>query len=77
MKNLRQRMIEDMKLRGLTPGTQATYLEAIEALARHYHRQLIWPGHCSCERSLSGSFTCHCSAFSSLWTFAAGLARLV
>lgn len=39
MKNLRQRMIEDMKLRGLAPGTQATYLEAIKALVRHYHRQ--------------------------------------
>ena len=39
MKNLRQRMIEDMKLRGLAPGTQATYLEAIKALARHYHRR--------------------------------------
>ncbi len=39
MKNLRQRMSEDMKLRGLAPGTQATYLEAIKALARHYHRR--------------------------------------
>ncbi len=28
MKDIRQRMIEDMKLRGLTPSTQATYLEA-------------------------------------------------
>jgi hypothetical protein len=39
MKNLRQRMIEDMKLRELAPGTQATYLEAIKALARHYNRR--------------------------------------
>lgn len=39
MKDIRQRMIEDMKLRGLAPGTQATYLEAIKALARHYHRR--------------------------------------
>ena len=39
MKNLRQRMIEDTKLRGLAPGTQATYLEAIKALARHYHHR--------------------------------------
>jgi len=31
-------MIEDMKLRGLTPGTQATYLEAVKVLARHYNR---------------------------------------
>ena len=28
MKDIRQLMIKDMKLRGLTPGTQATYLEA-------------------------------------------------
>ena len=40
MKNLRQRMIEDMKLRGFAPGNQATYLEAIKALAWHYNRQL-------------------------------------
>jgi len=29
-----------MKLRGLKPSTQATYLEAIKVLARHYDRQL-------------------------------------
>jgi integrase/recombinase XerD len=40
MKDIRQRMIEDMKLRGLTPGTQATYLEAVKVLARHYNRRL-------------------------------------
>ncbi len=39
MKNIRQRMLEDMKLRGLAPGTQATYLEAIKVLARHYNRR--------------------------------------
>ena len=33
-------MIEDMKLRGLAPGTQATYLEAVKVLARHYNRKL-------------------------------------
>ena len=33
-------MIEDMKLRGLASGTQARYLEAITALAKHYNR---WP----------------------------------
>ena len=33
MKDIRERMLEDMKLRGLAPGTQATYLEAIKALA--------------------------------------------
>ena len=40
MKDIRQRMIEDMKLRGLAPGTQATYLEAVKVLARHYNRRL-------------------------------------
>ncbi len=40
MKDIRQLMIEDMKLRGLKPSTQATYLEAIKVLARHYDRQL-------------------------------------
>ena len=39
MKDIRQRMIEDMKLRGLTPSTQATYLEAVKVLARHYNRR--------------------------------------
>jgi len=39
MKNLRQRMIEDMKLRGLASGTEARYLHAIKALAKHYHRR--------------------------------------
>jgi len=40
MKNLKQRMIEDMKLRGLAPTTQHRYLHTITALAEHYHRQL-------------------------------------
>jgi integrase/recombinase XerD len=35
---LRERMVEDMKIRGFTPGTQAKYLEAITALAQHYRR---------------------------------------
>ena len=39
MKNSRQRMIEDMKLRGLAPRTQDRYLHAIKALAEHYGRQ--------------------------------------
>ena len=38
MKNLRQRMIEDMTLRGLSARTQETYLDAIKALARHFSR---------------------------------------
>ena len=40
MKDIRRRMIEDMKLRGLTPCTQATSLEAVKVLARHYNSRL-------------------------------------
>jgi integrase/recombinase XerD len=32
------RMIEDMKLSGLSPGTQATYIDAVRKLAAHYRR---------------------------------------
>jgi hypothetical protein len=39
MKNLKQQMIEDMKLRGLATGTQARYLHTITALAKHYHHR--------------------------------------
>lgn len=39
MKDLKQRMIKNMKLRGLASGTQARYLEAIKALAKHYNRR--------------------------------------
>ena len=45
MKDIRQLMIEDMKLRGLTPSTQATYLEAVKVLARHYNCQLCLISH--------------------------------
>ena len=40
MKNVKQQMIEDMKLRGLAPRTQDRYLHAIKALAEYYHRPL-------------------------------------
>ena len=39
MKSLRQRMIEDMKLRALAPTTQHRYLHTITALAKHYNRR--------------------------------------
>jgi hypothetical protein len=32
------RMIEDMKLAGLSPGTHATYIDAVRKLAGHYRR---------------------------------------
>jgi integrase/recombinase XerD len=37
MTPLRQRMLEDMQLRGLSPATQESYLRAISFLARHYN----------------------------------------
>jgi integrase/recombinase XerD len=34
---LRQRMIEDMQLRGLAARTQQAYVAAVEQLANYYH----------------------------------------
>ena len=38
MTELRRRMIQDMQLRGLAPGTQRVYIEGVKALAAHYNR---------------------------------------
>lgn len=38
MSLLRLRMIEDMTLAGLAPGTQAIYIQAVRRLAAHYRR---------------------------------------
>ena len=38
MSPLRARMIEDMTLAGLAPGTQAVYIQAVRRLAAHYRR---------------------------------------
>ena len=35
---LRARMIEDMELRRLAPGTQRAYVTAVRNLAKHYRR---------------------------------------
>ena len=35
---LRQRMIEDMQLRGLAARTQEAYVAAVEQLAKYYHK---------------------------------------
>ena len=35
---LRQRMIEDMQLRGLLESTQVAYVRAVRRLAEHYGR---------------------------------------
>jgi len=38
MTPLRQRMIDDMRLKGLSASTQEGYVNAVRGLARHYHR---------------------------------------
>jgi integrase/recombinase XerD len=38
MTPLRQRMIEDMQLRGLSPCTQRAYVRVVHELAEYYHR---------------------------------------
>lgn len=38
MSPLRMRMIEDMTLAGLSPGTQATYIDAVRKPAAYYRR---------------------------------------
>jgi integrase/recombinase XerD len=38
MSPLRQQMQADMVIRGLAPRTQTAYIDAVAAIARHYHR---------------------------------------
>ena len=38
MTSLRQRMLEDLKLRGLSESTQEAYVRAVHQLAEHYGR---------------------------------------
>jgi len=38
MTELRRRMMADMKLHGLAPGTQKVYVQAVQRLAGHYRR---------------------------------------
>jgi len=38
MTPLRERMIEDMQLRGFSPRTQESYARAVRKLAEHYHK---------------------------------------
>lgn len=38
MTPLRQRMLEDLQLRGFSPRTQEAYLRAVRQLAAHFHR---------------------------------------
>lgn len=39
MTSLRERMIGDMRLAGLSPRTQQAYTQAVKRLAGHYHRR--------------------------------------
>jgi hypothetical protein len=41
MSPLRQRMLEDMQLRGLSARTQEAYARAVWQLAEHYHRSPV------------------------------------
>lgn len=38
MTELRQRMLEDLRLRGLAPRTQEAYVRAVRQLAAHFHK---------------------------------------
>ena len=38
MTPLRQRMIEDIQVRNLSPHTQASYVQQVSLFARHFHR---------------------------------------
>ena len=38
MNTLRERMIQDMQLRGFSPRTQESYARAVHKLAEHYHK---------------------------------------
>jgi integrase/recombinase XerD len=45
MTSLRRRMTEDMQVRGLSPQTQATYVQQVSLFARHFNRspELLGP----------------------------------
>ena len=38
MTPLRQRMLDDLQLRGFSPRTQEAYVRAVRQLAAHFHR---------------------------------------
>ena len=43
MGELRDRMENDLIIRGLSPNTQRSYLTAVNGLAKHYRRRQISP----------------------------------
>ena len=49
MTTLRQRMMEDMQVRSLSPQTQATYVQQVSLFARHFN-----PHFASCDGSGNG-----------------------
>ena len=64
MTALRQRMLEDMQIRNLSPHTQRAYLENVARFARHFHRSPAALGpeeirtyqvYLTCERKLAPS----------------------
>ena len=64
MTALRQRMLEDMQIRNLSPHTQRAYLENVARFARHFHRSSAALGpeeirtyqvYLTCERKLAPS----------------------
>ena len=64
MTALRQRMLEDMQVRNLSPHTQRAYLENVARFARHFHRSPAALGpeeirtyqvYLTCERKLAPS----------------------
>ena len=64
MTPLRQRMLEDMQIRNLSPHTQRAYVENVARFARHFHRSPAALGpeeirtyqvHLTCERKLAPS----------------------
>ena len=57
MTPLRQRMLEDMQLRGLSARTQECYVAAVRQLAEHYH---VSPASLTFTAKANGIVTCPC-----------------
>jgi len=71
MTALRQKMIEDMQLRGLSPRTQETYVSAVRRLANQQFHQLI--SNVSC----SGNLKCAHRQLGTTWRLFRGGGRRV
>lgn len=71
MPPLRQRMIEDLRIRGLAQSTIDSYVGAVERLARYFHRSPVefdrehiraFQVHLVCERHLSTTTLNYCTS---------------